>query len=156
MSLQHRIARSHLETLIEELTGIHKAEPDRDDDYFISTQSSGFYARVEGNEPATFRLFSVVVADVEASAGLFEAVNEINTRLNFLRAMYVDEQVLIEGDLLAMTASSHDFLEVCRRIAHASDHFGPDLLTRFGGRPLFEQSKGHDYESVTPQMPGYL
>ncbi len=156
MSLQHRIARSHLESLIEELTGIPKAEPDRDDDYFISTQSSGFFARVEGGEPATFRLFAVVVAEVEATAGLFEAINEINTRLNFLRAMYVNEQVLIEGDLLAMTASPQDFLEVCRRVAHASDHFGPDLLTRFGGRPFFEQSKGQDYSPPTPHLPGYL
>jgi hypothetical protein len=53
MSLNHRIARSHFESLIEELTGVDNAVPDRDGDYLINTQSSGFFARVEGNEPAT-------------------------------------------------------------------------------------------------------
>lgn len=156
MSLNHRIARSHLESLIEELTGVDKAVPDRDGDYLINTQSSGFFARVEGNEPATFRLFSVIVADIQASAELYETVNEINTRLNFLRAMYVGEQVLIEGDLLAMTASPQDFREVCSRIAHASDYFGPEILTRFGGRPFFEESKAPDYAAPAPHLPGYL
>lgn len=156
MSLENSIARSHLETLIEQLTGVPKAKPDADGDYFIPVQQSGFFARVDGNEKPVFRLFSVVAADVAASNELFAELNEINTRLTFLRAMYVQQQVLIEGELLAMTSTPQDFREVCVRVAQASDHFGPSLLERFGGRPRFEESKTPGYRAPEPLIPGYL
>jgi hypothetical protein len=156
MSLQRSIASSHLETLIEQLTGVPKAQPDEDGDYYIPTQGSGFFARVEGDEPPVFRLFSVIAAEVDSCSELFEAINDINTHLSFLRAMYVRDQVLIEGDLLALTSTPQDFKEVCVRIAQASDHFSPTLLERFGGRPLFEETKSADYTEPAPHLPGYL
>jgi hypothetical protein len=156
MSLQSSIATSHLETLIEQLTGVPKAQPDADGDYFIAVRSSGFFARVDGGDSPVFRLFSVIAADVPASSDLYAELNEINTHLSFLRAMHVQNQVLIEGELLAMTSTPQDFREVCVRVAHASDHFGPRVLERFGGRPLFEESKAPDYEAPAPTIPGYL
>jgi hypothetical protein len=156
MALQHDIARSHLETLIEQLTGIPKAEPDPEGDYALHIAGSGFFARVDGEQPALFRLYSVVAEQLEPSAELFESLNGINLRLSFLRAMYVNGQVMIEGDLLAMTSTRDDFREVCLRIAQASDHFAPQLIDRFGGTPVFEDSKSAGYSTPAPPIPGYL
>lgn len=156
MGLQNQIATSHLETLIENMTGTAKATPDRDGDYFIPTRGAGFFARVGGDEPPIIRLFSVMADEVPPSPELYEALNGINTQLSFLRAMHVRGQVMIEGELLALTAHPTDFGGVCGRIAHASDHFGPLVTERFGGTSLFERSKTADYSPDRPEVPGYL
>lgn len=156
MALQRDIARSHLETLIERLTGVDKALPDADGDYFIPTQSAGFFARVDGDDAPVIRLFSVIATDVAPSPELFEAVNSMNTKLSFLRAMHVSEQVLIEGEVLALRADLEDFRSICQRVAHASDHFGPQVIEQFGGKALFDESKSPDYTTPDPPVPGYL
>ena len=49
MGLNNDIARSHLETLIERISGVEKATPDEQGNYFIKTESAGFFARVDGD-----------------------------------------------------------------------------------------------------------
>lgn len=63
---------------------------------------------------------------------------------------------MIEGELLAMTADLEDFRVICQRVAQASDHFGPQVIERFGGKPLFEQTKTPEYSTPAPLIPGYL
>lgn len=142
--------------MIERITGVEKALPDRDGDYLIKTQSAGFFARVDGADSPIIRLFSIVVDGVAGSPALFEALNAINTQLAFLRAMWVRDQILIEGELLALSAELADFDEVCRRVAFATDRFGPELIARHGGKPFFEATKQEDYDPHPPSHPGYL
>ena len=156
MGLQHDIARSHLETLIEQITGIEKAEPDADGDYRLPTERASFFARVMGESQPVFQLYSVVASGLEHTPDLFEALNELNTQLVFARAMVVDGQVMIESEVLAMSADQSVFRNLCRRIATASDNFGPTLVDRFGGESDFENSKSHDYETPQVDHPGYL
>lgn len=156
MALQQDIARSHLETLIERITGVDRAVPDRDGDYLIRTQSAGFYARVDGADSPIFRVFSIVVDQVDKSPELFETLNDINAQLAFLRSMWIRGQVLIEGEMLALSAELADFDEVCRRVALATDRFGPELVARHGGKLFFETTKQIDYGPEPPTHPGYL
>jgi hypothetical protein len=150
------MARSYLETLIEQLTGVDSAIADDDDDYFMTVKGVGLFARVDGPQYPVFRLFSVVTAKVDPTNELFSILNDINTQLAFLRTMFIDGQVLIEGDLLPIAATQDSFIELCDRIAHASDHFGPILLDKFGGQPLFEASKSSQDNSIPGHFPGYL
>lgn len=156
MPLSADIARSHLETLIERITGIPKATPDEDGDYLIPTVQAGFFARVDGTDKPVFRVYSVVSDGVEKTPELLDMLNDINSRLAFLRVMWVREQVMMESEMLALTADIEDFLQVCQRIASASDQFGPELIRRFGGRSLFEASKVEGYVPPRPEHPGYL
>ncbi|MEY3619165.1 MAG: hypothetical protein RL726_1863, partial [Actinomycetota bacterium] len=48
MSLQTDIAASHLETLIERLTGVHKAVPDAEGDYSVHLRGATFMTRIDG------------------------------------------------------------------------------------------------------------
>ena len=150
MSLPLDIARSHLETLIERLTRSEKAVPDKDGDYLVVTEHAQFFARVDGDEQPVIRL------NIDKTPELLEALNSINSHLTFLRTMWIEQQVLMEADLLAMSSDIGDFADACRRVALTSDHFGPDLIKSFGGEPMFETSKEAGYSPEPPNYFGYL
>jgi hypothetical protein len=156
MSLQLDIARSHLETLIERVTGMPKAVADDQGDYLIKTDYASFLARVDGTDKPIIRMYSVIVKDVPKSSELLDAINDINTQLAFLRAMWVDEYVLIETETLAMTTAPDDFLEMSMRILQASDFFGPAISKQFGGTPSFQNSRTDQTPTHEPERPGYL
>lgn len=156
MSLQMDIARSHLETLIERLTGITKAIHDEDGDYPFSLAHARFFARVDGDAQPVFRIFVIPVRNVDKSPELLDALNSINTHLVGLRIMWIDRQVLLEADLRAMSADIAAFGEACQLVAATADHFGPALVENFGGEPFFEVSKETGYEPPHPNYVGYL
>ena len=144
---------SHVETLIERITGVDKATADHDGDYPVRYRDALYYVRVAGNDARPIvRVFSTVVADIEPSSDLYEAVNDINTRVGFCRCLWVNGQVLIESEHLGMTIRTEDLLELTESVASASDHFGPKLIERFGGKLAFDDSKGDAY--VEPPTPG--
>lgn len=156
MTLQLDIARSHLETLIERLTKIEKAAPDHDGDYVVPTEHAQFYARVDGEEHPVIRVFSVIASNITKTPDLLDAINSINSHLTFLRTMWINDQVLMEADLVAFSADIANFADSCRRVAIASDHFGPQLIAKFGGEPHFERSKEPGYSPEVPAYFGYL
>lgn len=144
---------SHVETLIERITGIDKAAADHDGDYPVRYKDALYFVRVAGDDARPIvRVFSTVVADVEPSADLYEAVNDINTRLGFCRCFWVNGQILIETEHLGMTIRTEDFFELADNVASASNNFGPRLVERFGGKLVFDNSKGDEY--VEPPTPG--
>ena len=45
---------------------------------------------------------------------------------------------------------------ICGRLSSATDHFGAELIKRFGGQPFFEQTKDVAYTQPESPLPGYL
>lgn len=156
VGLNNDIARSHLETLIERITGIEKAAPADSGEYFIKIENAGFFARVDGDEVPVIRVFSVVAKDVEKKPELLESLNEINGSLSFVRTMWMGQQVMFVGESLALNTDVAEFSQLCRTVAMASDHFGPQIVQAHGGKPFFEESKDPGYEMPQPDQPGYL
>ncbi|MEY4371706.1 MAG: hypothetical protein RL219_475 [Actinomycetota bacterium] len=156
MTLQLDIARSHLETMIERLTNIPKATADDDGDYMVPAEHARFFARVDGEDQPVIRVFSVIASNVTKTPDLLDAINSINSHLAFLRTMWINGQVLMEADLIAFSADTASFADSCRRVAIASDHFGPELIAKFGGEPQFERSKEPGYAPEKPAYFGYL
>lgn len=144
---------SHIETLLERITGVDKAIPDHDGDYPLRYRGARYYVRVAGNDTRPIvRVFSTVVSDIEPDPDLYEAINDINTRLGFCRCFWVNGQVLIETEHLGMTIRIEDLSELADNVASASSYFGPRLADRFGGKLDFEDSKGEEYHE--PPLPG--
>ena len=148
MSLQTDIAKSHLETLIENLTGVVKAAPDIEGDYAVRLNGATFWARIDGNDQPICRVYAIISDQVVKSAELLDALNSINSRLIFLRALWVNGQILMEGNFLALTMDVEDFETLCLNIATATDTFGGRLVEEFGGEPRFKESQDNSYLSV--------
>lgn len=144
---------SHVETLIERITGVEKAAADGDGDYPVRYRDALYFVRVAGNDARPIvRVFSTVVDEVEPTPDLYEAINDINTRLGFCRCFWVQGQVLIETEHLGLTIRTEDFFELADHVGSASSYFGPRLVDRFGGKLAFDDSKGDEY--VEPRTPG--
>jgi hypothetical protein len=156
VGLNNDIARSHLETLIERISGQEKAVPDQQGQYFVQTEGAGFFARVDGDDVPVIRVFSVVAKEIEKSPELLESLNQINGALSFVRTMWAGGQVMIGGESIALSTDLAEFTQICRTVAMASDHFGPQIVQQHGGKPFFEESKDPGYEPLEPKHPGYL
>lgn len=144
---------SHVETLIERLTGSKdRVKADADGDYPLRYRNAAYFVRVAKPQKPVVQVFSVAVADVDVSVGLVHALNEINSDLSFCRTFWVRGQVLFESEHLGETIGEADFNECVQNVAAASDYFGPRLAERFGGRLLFEESKEPEYQ---PQNTGF-
>ncbi len=155
------MVRAYTEALLKEVLGTNKVIADLDGDYPVRYKSALYYVRIDAgrdDEPVV-QVFAVVLADVPASPGLFERLNEINASLRFARTFWVRDQVLIETELMGLELSLAEFATACGAVASAADHFGPRLAEVFGGRTAFADEQGPDYEPPArpaPSPAGYL
>ena len=148
VSLQTDIAASHLETLIERLTGVHKAVPDAEGDYAVHLRGATFMTRIDGDDEPICRVYAIISDGVEKTSELLDALNAINTRLVYLRIIWVRSQILLEGNHLALNMDETEFAAMCNDIANAANAFGDALVSDFGGAARFKASQDSDYLKV--------
>ena len=147
---------SHVETLIERLTGVEKAQADADGDYPIRYRSALYYVRVVRAWKPVVQVFSVAVDGIQFTGALARELNEINTHLYFCRAFWARGQVLVEAEHLGSSLTEADFHECAFRVAGATDAFAKGVAERHGGRLAFEESKTPEYTSPAEERIGYL
>ena len=130
-------ARAYVESLLQRLTNSDKVGTDDDGDYPVQFRNCHYYVRVIGNDTPVVQVFSVAVADVDATPELLIELNTLNTGIRFARAFHVQRQVLIETDLLAEALDPAGFENACNCIASITLDVAPSLAARFGGRLTF-------------------
>lgn len=147
---------SHVETLIEQLTGADKAQADADGDYPIRYRSALYFVRIVRAWKPVVQIFSVAIDGVRFTDALARDLNGINARLHFCRAFWVHDQVLIEAELLGPSLNGADFHECALHVAEATDTFAKELAERHGGRLAFEEAKAPEYAPPAEERLGYL
>ena len=151
---------SYVETLVERLTGVEKAVPDRDGDYPVRYRKALYYVRILPREEPIVQVFSIALDGVESSDALMHALNRINADLSFCRVFWVRGQVLFEAEHLGTTLDDGDFRSCAMAVATATDFYSPQLAEEFGGRLAFDESKEEDYRppaaDESPDRGGYL
>ena len=140
-------ALSYTRDLVERVTG-SRPDPDQDGDLPIRLGGALFYARIMGDSASWVQVFSVAAAEVEHSAELAVALNDINRQLGFARTFWTGGQVLFESDIWADDLNPANFNHACRNIAGATDAFAPRILSDLGGRPVFQESKDGEYQDT--------
>lgn len=130
-------ARAYVESLLERLLGCEKVVADDDGDYPVQFRNCLYYVRVIGNDIPVVQVFSVALAEVEASPELLTELNTLNSDIRFARAFHVRGQVLIETDVLAEALDPAGFENACNCIASITLNVAPSLAARFGGRLTF-------------------
>ena len=130
-------ARAYVESLLKRLTNSDKVGTDDDGDYPVQFRNCHYYVRVIGNDTPVVQVFSVAVADVDATPELLTELNTLNTDIRFARAFHVQRQVLIETDVLAEALDPAGFENACNCVASITLDVAPSLAARFGGRLTF-------------------
>ncbi|HEX9034411.1 MAG TPA: hypothetical protein VF834_21410 [Streptosporangiaceae bacterium] len=147
---------SHVETLIERLTGTDKAKPDADGDYAIRYRSALYYVRVVPAWKPVVQIFSVAVDGIQLTDALARELNDINTRVHFCRVFWVRDQVLVEAEHLGPSLAEADFDQCALNVAEVTDQFATGLAERHGGRLAFEEAKAPEYTPPANERIGYL
>ena len=110
---------------------------DHDGDYRVWFRNCLYFVRVIGNDTAVVQVFSVAVADIEATPELLTELTILNAGIQFARAFHVGQQVLIETDVLAEALDPAGFENACHFVESVTLEMAPSLAARFGGRLTF-------------------
>lgn len=144
------MVRAYVESLLERLIGAQQVTPDADGDYPVRYRDALYYVRLVGDVDPVVQVFSVALSEVPATAGLLKELNSINSRIKFARVFWVRDQVLVESEMLGEGVEPLDFDNACRAVATITDHYGPLLAQRFGGKTAFADEKTEAGNDSTP------
>lgn len=151
------MVRAYTESLLKQILGTDELIRDPDGDYRVRYNSALYFVRIVDKrfDDPVVQVFAIGVDKVAASAELFEALNGINTELNYARTFWLRQQVLFESEVAGKALSLDAFSRACGSVASAADHFGRLLAQRFGGNTAFDDEKSVEYKPE-PGYPGYL
>jgi len=119
---------------------------DPDGDYVLVYSGAKFYARLIGEVNTVVQFFSVVAADLPSIPEMYKYLNELNTKLNFVRAFHIENQILFESEFHLDNLNHGTFDFACRHIARESDNFGEEIIQTFGGAPRWQIGKTSNYK----------
>ena len=131
--------------------GFEVDEVVRDDDGDIPVRygSTLVFIRTEGGEPLSIHVSAPLLVDFQMCPEVFEAANAINQKI--LRAKAVveadDAEIALEADLFVFDGiSSDDLLFTIELVGELADEYGPRLQERFGGRTVFDDEGGDEFD----------
>lgn len=144
------IAFVYVRVLLTTITGV-RPEQDSDGDLPVRFNGAQFFVRIVGTTNPWVQVFSVAVTGLDPSPELFLELNDINAKMRFARAFFVNGQVLIESEIWSDDVNPSNFHHACANIADATDAFTP-VLTSHGGRPMFDDAKDDDCRAAPIAM----
>ena len=132
------VVQSHVEVLMRQVLGLDELHICPNGEIPVRFRTATYNVRVRPNQRMPHvEVYSVVVEDVDADPGLYEAINTLNSRLSHLRAFWMDRKVVVAGELYG-SAIDHDSLDcVCDEISEVAHENGPQLAAVFGGHTQY-------------------
>jgi hypothetical protein len=136
---QRDVIQSHLEVLMARHLETDDLLVDKDGEIPVHCSSGRYMARVKdyGDSEPHIEVYSVMIEDIEADPGLFEAINALNRRVSHLRVFWVEDKVVVVSELVGSTADQADIDCVCTEIGNFVHNEGPRLTKTFGGTVAF-------------------
>ena len=108
----------------------------------VSTEVGSYTARLcPSCDTPHIEVYSVAVRDVQVDPGLYEAINDLNRGMSHARVLWVDDRVIVAGELLGESADLRALRCLCDEVAHVTDHHGPRLAEIFGGKTGEEEDE---------------
>ena len=129
--------QSHIEVLMQQYLQSDELQVDCDGDIPVRHNTAVYTVRLAPRDTACephVEVYAVVVADVDADPGLYEALNSINRKLSHARAFWVDRKVVMASELVGPSVDLPTLACVCDEISIAAHVEGPTLANTFGGR----------------------
>jgi hypothetical protein len=101
------------------------------------------------SNPEMVAVFSPMLADVEKTSGLLDAVNEMNVDIRYARAFFVGSSVMIDAEVDPATDLDASLARACDAVGWIADHWGAKLQARFGGTTFFGQPSPAEQPGVS-------
>ncbi len=127
------VVQSHLETLMERYLGTDDLQIEDDGDIPVAYRSAVYRVRVLPGAKPHVDITAAMISDIDSDPGLYEALNELNSRLSHARAFWVDSTVVLAAELVGLCLDLDDLECTCGEIAVTAHRHGPRLSMIFGG-----------------------
>ncbi len=111
---------------------------DADGETPIRSDDAMVYVRVMA-ERNFVAVYSRALLDVTRTAGLVDAVNEINNRIRVARASVTDHGVMFAAEVDDVPGAEASVINAVQAVSSLANEFGADLQSRFGGRTFFQE-----------------
>ena len=127
--------QSHIEVLMQRYLESDHLCVDSDGDIPVRHGNIVYTVRLAKHEQPEphVEAYAILVSDVDADPGLYEALNSINRRLSHARAFWADRKVVLAGELVGVGLELQALACLCDEIALAANHEAPVLANTFGG-----------------------
>ena len=101
----------------------------------VRTEEASYTARVrkDRREPH-LEVYSVVLVDVDADPGMFEALNGLNRSLTHCRIFWRDGSVVVAGELIGAVTEMPSLACLISEVVSTADDDAPQLQSVFGGK----------------------
>ncbi|KUI22647.1 hypothetical protein AU193_20915 [Mycobacterium sp. GA-1285] len=107
------------------------------------------YVRTADDDPPRIEIFSPLLEDFTMRPEVYAAVNSINRNTPFAK-VYVDPQnaqIVLAAELHIFDhLSPEQLLATIELVADRADHYDTLLQKRFGGKTMFEDDDGDEFD----------
>ena len=124
-----------LELALRQFLGQEELVRDEDGDIPIRVGSVMMFVRPVNGAPPLVQLFAPMLADVDVTPALLEAINEINRRILFGRLFWTHRGVVAAMELTGVGLSAEQVAFACVQLGNLADHLDDELRDRFGPPP---------------------
>lgn len=123
----------NVEEVLEQCFGTDVRVQNASGDYELSSYGVPVYARVVADDPPRVRIFAEVISDIDASQELFHELNALNLGYGFVKVLWNEGKLLVEGDLVAESIDPPEVTALFERVRHVAEELGPSLAAVYGG-----------------------
>jgi hypothetical protein len=128
-----------LELALRRFLGQEELVRDEDGDIPVRVGSAIMFVRPVNGAPPLIQLFAPILAEVDESPELLQAINEINSRILFGRLFWTHRGVVVAMELTGVGLAAEQVAFACVQLGNLADHLDDELRDRFGPPP---QRKG--------------
>lgn len=133
------VIRSHMERLMQGYLETDELRVEPGGVIPVSNRSAFYKVQtLQGSNPHV-NVYSIVIQDIDADPGLYEALNEHNARMSHARVFWSERRVIIDAELLGESLDAPGLACTISEVAGWSHHEGPKLAKIFGGTVAFPE-----------------
>ena len=129
--------RQHVHSLLREYLDSDQLHLTEDGAVPIRSGSAALFVHLTDDETPMVQLMSPVLSGVDASPGLYQALNSINAAIELGRFFWHAGTVVAADSLIAETLDLIELATSCDGIAELADRYDNELQAAFGGQLRF-------------------
>jgi hypothetical protein len=127
-----------VEQALQDFLGLDELIRDPDGDIPIRSGDAMVFVRLLAGRDFV-GVFSPVLLDIDRTAGLIEALNEVNRNIRVARAAVTDHEVIFAAEVEDGPGAEGSVVNAMEAVSSLANSYGDELQSRFGGRTFFQQ-----------------
>lgn len=139
---------SYVRDLIEDMLG-HRPVPTVDSELQVTNGSSVFFFRVDQPSDPLVKVWTIAACDLALTPELLCVLNEMNQKIQFARAFWINSQLFIESEIWGCDVNPANFQFACSNVQSVTNEYGPRVISELGGHAWIDslaQTEDHRSE----------